>query len=152
MARLQPEELKKNPLFEYLTVDEITRVIGLGERRQYDVDDLVFQQNDEAKYLYIVEDGLVGMIVQLRPGNQLTVATEAEGGAFGWAALLPPNRHSAAAKCFQPSEIIALSGEKLRELCYRDLNMGVRFMEGLARFIVERLNNTNLVMLEAMWK
>ena len=23
MARLQPEELKKNPLFEYLTVDEI---------------------------------------------------------------------------------------------------------------------------------
>ena len=152
MARLQPEEIRKILLFEYLTVDEITKIIGLGERRQYNTDDFIFQQDDEAKNLYIVEDGLVGMIVQLRPNTRLTVATESKGGAFGWAALLPPNSHSAAAKCFQPSEIIALSGEKLRDLCYLELDMGVRFMEGLARFIVERLNNTNLVMLEAMWK
>jgi CRP-like cAMP-binding protein len=152
MEPIMPEELKKNPLFESLDLDEIRRIIGFAERNSYAKGDFVFSQDAEARKLYVIEEGLVNIILQLRPDRQLTIATEAKGGAFGWAALLPPHRHGAAAKCLEPCQLLEIDGNKLRGICYQEPILGVKFMEGLARFIASRLQNTNLAMLGAMWQ
>lgn len=152
MANLGPQELKANPLFQYLELEEIARVLGMSERESFQKGESVFQQDDEAKKLYVVERGLVAMVLQISPEKQLTIVTEGRGGAFGWAALLPPHKHSAVARCQDATELLAIDGPKLRELCFGEPALGVRLMEGVAQFIATRLYNTNLVMLNAMWR
>ena len=151
METLEPGELKKIPIFQNLDNAGISEILKLSERHNYAKDDLVFQQDEEAKRLFIVEKGLVAMIIQLRPGTERSVATESRGGAFGWAALLPPYRHSTSAKCREPSQLLVLDGSKVRELCYEKPDLGVKFMEGLAQFIANRIRWTNLRIIEARW-
>lgn len=152
MEPLGIEELKKkNPLFQILENDQAAKVLALAERVKYEKDDIVFEQDQEAKRLFIVEEGLVAMVIQLRPTLERIVATESRGGAFGWAALLPPFRHTTIARCNEPSQLLALDGKKLRELCYQEPSLGVKFMEGLAYFIANRIYWTNLKMIDAMW-
>ena len=152
MEQLMPEELKKNPLFEGLDLDEISKIMGFAERKNYNKGDFVFAQDDEARKLYVIEKGLVNIVLQIRPTTHLTIVTEAKGGAFGWAAVLPPHRHTATATCLEPCQLLEIDGSKLREICYQEPQLGVKFMEGMARFIAVRLRNTNLAMLETFWK
>ena len=151
METLGPEELKKIPLFQNLDSNEVAEVLKLSERQDYAKDDFVFQQEDEAKRLFIVEKGLVAMVIQLKPGTVRVIATESRGGAFGWAALLPPHRHTTSAKCLEPSQLLALDGSKVRELCYQEPHLGVKFMEGLALFIANRIYWTNLRLIDDIW-
>lgn len=152
MANLGPQELKANPLFQYLELEEIDRVLGMAQRESFQKGESVFRQDDEAKKLYLVEKGLIAMVLQISPDRQLTIVTEGRGGAFGWAALLPPHKHSAVARCSEATDLLAIDGPKLRELCFGEPALGVRLMQGVAQFIAARLYNTNLVMLNAMWR
>jgi CRP-like cAMP-binding protein len=151
METLGPGELKRIALFQDLDSNEMAEILKMSERQEYAKDDLVFRQEDEAKQLFIVEKGLVAMVIQLKPGAERVVATESRGGAFGWAALLPPQHHTTSAKCQEPTRLLVLDGAKVRELCYKNPRLGVKVMEGLARFIANRIYSTNLRMLDAMW-
>ena len=151
METFGPEELKKIPLFQNLDSNEMAKILGLSERRIYKKGDVVFRQDQEAKKLFIVENGTVAMIIKLRPGIERTVVTEGRGGAFGWSALLPPYRHTTLAKCREPSQLLEFEGSKVRELCYKEPLLGVKVMEGLAQFIANRVYWTNLRLIDAMW-
>ncbi len=151
METLGPEELKKIPIFQNLDDAEISEILELSERRNYAKEDTVFQQDEEAEKLFIVEKGLVAMVLRLKQGNEQSVATESKGGAFGWAALLPPHRHTTSAKCREQSQLLILDGSKLREYCYGKPHVGVKVMEGLAQFVANRMYWTNLRMIDTIW-
>ncbi len=152
METLRPEDLKENSMFQNLDSREMGKIMELSERKTYSTGSFVFSGGEEARQLFLVEKGLVGIIVQLRPTTQLTVSTESRGGILGWSALVPPHSYTASAKCFEQCELLAFEGAKLREFCYREPDVGVKIMEGLAHLIAVRLSSTNLKMLEAMWK
>ena len=152
METLGTEALKKNPVFQDLDSEQLKKIIGFSERQKYEAGSFVFLQDKEARQLFVLEKGLVGIIIQIRPGTQLTIATESKGGLFGWSALVPPHRYTASAKCLEQSQILAFEGAKLREFCYLKPDIGIRIMEGLARLIALRLQSTNLQALDAMWK
>lgn len=145
------EHLKKNPVFRNLDPAEMEKVVGLFERRSYRAGDSVLTQDEEAKTLFIVERGLVGITMRATHTSEVTVATESSGGAFGWSALVHPQRYTASAKCFQDSELFALDGAKLRELCYREPRLGVKIMEGLACLVAMRLDSARVQLLD-MWR
>ncbi len=146
------EHVKENPVLRHLDPEEMEKVIGLSEKKTYRAGDFVFLQDAEAKTLFIVEKGLVGIIIQPTRTTQVTVSTESRGGAFGWSALVhPQRRYTASAKCSKDSELLALDGSKLRELCYREPTLGVKIMEGLACLIAVRLDSARLQLLD-MWR
>ena len=149
---LKPEDLMTNPLFQNFDVKEIEKLLRFVERQSYNKGDFIFRRDEEAHKFYLIEKGTVNIILQLRPTTQLTIATETSRGAFGWSALIPPHSYTAAAKCLEPCQLLALDGAKIREICYQEPRLGVKLMENLARFIAVRLHNTNLAMAEAMWK
>jgi len=153
MGKSSLEELmKKNLLFQNLESDEVAKILALSEKQNYQAGDLVFAQDQEAKKLFVVEKGSVGMILQLKPGTEQMIATELSGGLFGWAALLPPYRYTTSAKCLEPSQLITLDGSKVRALCFQEPRLGVVLMEGLAQFIANRIYWTNTRLIEDIWK
>ena len=149
---LLEELVKKNPMFQNLERDEVAKIFAPSETQNYQAGDFVFAQDQEAKKLFIVEKGLVGMILQLKPGTERMVATEPSGGLFGWNALLPPYRYTTSAKCLEPSQLVTLDGSKVRELCFQEPRLGVRLMEGLASFIANRIYWTNIRLIDDIWK
>jgi len=152
MTMPKPEDLMTNPLFQGFDTEQIEQVLRFVERQNYAKGDFIFKQNDTAHQLYIIEQGLVNIRLQIREGTELTIVTEGKGAAFGWSALIPPHHYTADAKCLEPCQVLALDGAKVRELCYQEPTLGVKLMENLARFIAVRLQNTNLAMVGAMWK
>jgi CRP-like cAMP-binding protein len=52
------------------------KVIGLSERKTYRAGDFMFKQDEEADRLFLVEKGLVGIIIQATSTMQVTVCTE----------------------------------------------------------------------------
>jgi len=146
-----PEHLKQNPILQHLDIAELKKVVELSERKTYKAGDFVFKQNEAATKLYFVDKGRVGIIMQPTSTRQVTVSTESRGGVFGWSALLHPRVYTAAAKCFEDCELLALEGTKLRELCYREPRLGVKVMEGLASLIAARLDSTRLQLMD-MWE
>ena len=149
---LKPEDLATNPLFQGFDTKEIEKLLRFVERQNYNKGDFIFKQDDEAHKLYIIEKGMVNILLQLKSTTQLTIATETSGGAFGWSALIPPHRYTADAKCLEPCQLLALDGAKVRELCYQEPDLGVKLMENLACFIAKRLQNTDLALVGAMWE
>jgi CRP-like cAMP-binding protein len=150
MGTLHPEDLKGNLLFANLGLEQIAAILEISTVEEYASGEVVFRQDDEAKTLYVVEKGLVAMVLNVMPNKELTIVTESKGGAFGWAAVIPPHQRSSSAKCFEPSRLLAIEGEKVRALCLREPDLGMKFMTGLAQFIASRLRDTTLVALEAM--
>ena len=146
------EDLRGNLMFQELELEEMREILGFSERQTYSADSFVFKQDEESHKLFLVEKGLIGVIIQIRPSTQLAIATESRGGILGWSALVPPHVYTASAKCFEQTELLAIEGRKLRELCYQNTGLGVKVMEGLARLIAVRLQKTNLQVLDAMWK
>ena len=151
MEALWLEQLKKNPLFQYLSTGEIVAILELAVKQDYEKGDLVFKEDDEAKNLFIIETGLVAMTKRIKANTERTIVTETKGGAFGWSALLVPYRYSTSAICREPSHLLALEGTKLRKLCYQKPEMGMKVMEGLAQFMADRIYSTNLRLIDAMW-
>jgi CRP/FNR family cyclic AMP-dependent transcriptional regulator len=149
---LKPKDLTTNPLFRGFDVKEIEKLLRFVEERSYNKGDFIFKQNEEAHKLYIIEKGMVNILLQLRPTTQLTIATETSGGALGWSAIIPPHQYTADAKCLEPCQLLALDGAKVRELCYQEPDLGVKLMENLACLIAKRLQNTDLALVGAMWE
>lgn len=152
METLGPEALKENQLFQDLEPEMLRKILEFSERREYEAGSLVFSQDEEAEKIFLVEDGLVGVIMEIDPSTKLTIATESKGGIVGWSAVIPPHNYTALAKCFKHSWLVALDGKKLRELCHQEPELGLRVMEELATLIAFRLQKTNLQVLDAMWR
>ena len=149
---LKPENLTANPLFRGFDINELEKLLRCAERQNFNKEDVIFKQGEEGRKLYIIEKGMVNIVLKLKETTQLTIATETSGGAFGWSALIPPHRYTTDVKCLEPCQLLAFDGTKVRELCYQEPNLGVKLMENLACFIATRLQHTNLAMVGAMWE
>jgi CRP/FNR family cyclic AMP-dependent transcriptional regulator len=152
METLGPEALKENQLFQDLEPEMLRKILEFTERRECEAGSLVFSQDEEAEKIFLVEEGLVGVVIEISPSTKLTIASESKGGIIGWSAVVPPHRYTASAKCFKRSRLLALDGKKLREFCHQEPELGLRIIEELATVIALRLQKTNLQVLDAMWR
>lgn len=138
------EILRKAEIFEGLTDDELNKVDRICDIEVYEPGAIIFNENDEAKKLYIVESGRVSIRIEIGPDRYLPVFSCSEGCVFGWSPLVPPYQYTAGAKCMEKSTVVAIDGAKLRELCHSDTHLCSVVMAGIARLISSRLRNTRL--------
>jgi CRP-like cAMP-binding protein len=92
--------LAKVSLFSQLTPGELDIVDGLLHRREYVIDEVVFDEGEEGRALYLVLDGEVTL--SRRHGEVIEhVATLAAGSFFGDMALLDALPRTAQARASQ---------------------------------------------------
>ena len=61
------------------------------------------------------------------------------GGTFGWSALVEPNLATLSAHTTKPCKLVAIDGQKLRQLLEDDLSMGYQVMTKLAALVARKL-------------
>jgi len=104
---------------------------------------VLFEQGDQAEFLYLVVSGEVTIRYKPEDGPPITVSRVRSGGIVGWSAALGSRYYTSGAECSVYTQMLRVRGEDLRDLCDHYPETGVLILERMAAVIAERLSSTH---------
>lgn len=142
---ISDDDLKKIKLFKDLTEEELNKVKDICDEEQYSKWDTIFSEESSSDKLYVLKKGMVAIEIQVSAEKAVNVYTVShEGDSFGWSSLVEPYKFTAKARCIEDSTIIAIDGNKLKELISKDYRLGYIIMGKIAKVLSKRLQCTRL--------
>jgi len=108
--------LKKVPLFESLTLDQLDAVAQLAEEREFQPGDVIVREGDPGGQLYLLLEGAVDVYLHHGAPAEERLRTVEAVGYFGEMAVLDDQPRSATIVALRPSRLLALEGTSLKEL------------------------------------
>lgn len=146
MAKL--DIIRENYLFRELSPAQLEKVATTSQEKAYEAGQFIFKEGDQAKSLYILEDGKVLLEMRIAPYPQRAPSPSAvidvvgKGETFGWSALVPPHIFTLSASTAEKCRVIIIDGGKLTELMDADPVMGYEVVKRLAKIISNRLKRS----------
>ncbi len=145
MALMQA--LKKAALFERLSDSELEKIASLSREEEYRAGEIIFEEGESARNLYIVKGGEIALETQLDLGPHvapklITIEVLTAGEVFGWSALVKPHVLTLSARCVRTAKVIVIEGAALRRLLDSDARIGQKVMARLADIVASRLKET----------
>lgn len=132
------DELKEVTLFKGLEADELEILEPLFELYRYHSGTVIFQQGDQAVYLYLILNGSVEIRHKPYDGPPITVTRVSQGGAFGWSAAIGNETYTSSAICYEELVALRIAGHDLRKFYKKYPNTGKIFLDRLARVVSNR--------------
>jgi toluene monooxygenase system ferredoxin subunit len=130
-------------LIEDLSKEQIDLLKPLFREVQFDVDEVIFSQGEEAKYIYFVVEGEVAIRFKPDDGPLLTVSMVKKGGVFGWSSAVGSHSYTSSAVCSKEGTFLRLEGQDLKDLCEKYPDTGILILDRLAGVIAQRLRGTH---------
>ena len=93
---------------------------------------VIFQQGDQAEFLYLVIDGKVDMSFKPYDGIPITISHVGKGGLFGWSAVVGSEEYTSSAMAIEDVEAFRVHGSDLRKFCVEHPEAGKDILERLA--------------------
>ena len=141
---ISPEVLRRYPYFADVKDDSLREVAMISEEESVPAGTVIFREDDKADDLYIIAEGEVDIQYTLGSGEQRTVDTAVAGELIMWSALVEPFRSTAIGTVRQDAKLVAINGEKLRDLCEKDHDLGYRMSIGLIKLLATRLEGARV--------
>lgn len=137
------ECLRTGGLFAGLSDPILDRITAFCREETFQAGAVIFSEGDEARTLYILQEGVVTIRIQPAAGAKSIVVEPIEKcGVFGWSALVEPNVYTASAVCATDAQVIAIDGQKLIATLKEFPSAGLVVMQRLAATISSRLRRT----------
>ena len=147
--------LKRAEVFLGLSDSDLGKIAALPSCREetYQSEEVIFRDGDEAKHLYVLEEGRVDLVMEVPPrskqaATKVVVDRITTGGLFGWSALVRPHLYVMSAICEEPSRVVSISGADLLSLFESDYHIGYKTFQGLAHIIGARLRDVEQVLIK----
>lgn len=144
--------LKRAEVFLGLDDSQLKKIAALPSCREeaYQGEEVIFRAGDEAKYLYVLKEGQVDLVMEVPStepeAKQIVVDRITKGGFFGWSALVRPHFYVMSAICKEPSKVVIISGGELIALFEQDYYIGYKVLQSLSHIIGARLRDV-----EQLW-
>ncbi len=106
-------------------------------QKHYDKNEVIFYENEEAKYYYQILDGAVKMINDNNEGKQFLQGLFSSGNSFGEPPLLINKKYPSTAVTVKESLILRIPKEDFLELVYKNPEL----KSELLQLFAERLYN-----------
>lgn len=132
------DALERSVFFEGLSAADLELLTPYFRPQVYPLDTAVFEQGDNAEYLYLVVRGEVAIRFKPDDGAMMTVTHVQPGGVFGWSAALGNVAYTSGAMCMTDCEVLRVRGNDLRALCDKHPEVGKVILDRLAAVISER--------------
>lgn len=134
------EVLKRSDIFHYLEEeDELKLAEKMCTPQVFEAGTIICRQGVEEENIYIIEEGLVSIILELGPTDKRQIQTAANFECFGWSATIPPFRCTCTAKALERTRVLAFKGMELRNLIYSNPKLCAEVAGGVAYVISQRL-------------
>lgn len=133
------EVLKRSDLFHYLDEKDLKVVAEMCAVEEFKPGEIIFRQGKDAEKIYVVEDGLVSLQLELGPTERRQIQAASNFECFGWAATVPPYRRLSMAKAEEKTKVLAFEGMKLRNLVNTNPKLCAEIAGGAAYVISLRI-------------
>lgn len=144
--------LKGYAFFKGFTEEETKKLADIAVEQSYKAGFQIWKRGDQAKNLYLLEEGKVVMAMDTymgtaKPPMPVTVDIVTKGEAMGWSAVVEPYLYTLGALCIADSKAIVFDADKLRELINKEILLGLKFMKAAAKVIASRLTHTQIILI-----
>ncbi len=135
------EILRKCDVFHGLNDEQLQVVAKLCTPEVFEPGEIICKQDVRGDKAYIIEDGLVGIILEVGPLSQRQVQSASASDVIGWSAMIEPYTCTATAKAIEKTRVLAFNGEEAHNLCLTTPEIGCRISRGIARVVAARLRH-----------
>jgi len=136
------EVLMRSDVFHYLEEDELKIVAKMCTQEVFEAGTIICKQDREEKYIFVIEEGLVSILLELGPTDRRQIQTASNFECFGWSATIPPFHCTATAKALERTKVLAFNGRELRNLIYTNPKLCAEIAGGVAYVISQRLRTS----------
>jgi CRP-like cAMP-binding protein len=134
--------LDQIPLFSDLGSTRLALLRPLFHRCDCEAGEVIFEQGDIARYLFIVVEGSVSIRYKPDDAPELDVTSIQPGGVFGWSAAFGCGFYTSGAICLTDCNLLRVQGSKLKQLRENHPETGILILERLAAVVAKRLKGT----------
>jgi CRP-like cAMP-binding protein len=125
--------------------------LGLLERictsHAFEAGTSICKQGKMGAKLYVIENGLVAITLEVGPMAQRQVQAASNFESFGWSAMIEPHVYTATARAMEKTTALAVGGAELSNLCSAHPDMGVVVFKAVARVVAARLHEAYVQLL-----
>lgn len=136
-----PGSIPISEIMNGLNEKQRDKVRNLGHVETYEQNAVICTEGEEARKLYLVEEGQVAVQSELGRGMRIPITIVSEGQAFGWSVLVPPHKLVATVTASSKAKVLAIEREPLLSLMRADPSLGLTIMQNIASIISSRLRN-----------
>ena len=143
------ELLKQMEFFQGFREEHLEKLAAIGSVVQFGPRETVFQQDQFAKFVYVIVSGQVGLAVcDQHKSICREISVIGHGELMGWSPIVNRPRLFDSARTRTPVKAIRFEGSALRQLCEQDKGFGYEFISHAAHVLAHRLGDTRLQLLE----
>jgi len=135
------EVLRKSDLFRGLTDEQLGVVEKMCTAEVFESGAIICKQDRTEERIYVIEEGLVGIFVEVGPLSQRQIQAASNFETFGWSAMIEPHVCTATAKTLEKTKVLAFTGQELCDLCLTKPDIGCKVCRAVARIVAARLRH-----------
>jgi len=144
------DDLKSINMLSYLNDSMLENLATITSINEYRAGDYIFNEGDNAKSLYSVIDGKVGLEIEKNSSTRILIDNITKGMTLGFSALVDTEEKSytTSAKALTDTKLFIWKTADLETLFYQDYEMGFLFMKRIAKIVKTRLQIRNVQFLD----
>jgi len=144
-------KLSEVEAFRGLSPEELEKIAAITIIDRFRSGEVIFEDSYPGHDLYVIISGRVSVQMEsITPHGVVSLTTIKPGEILGEFALIDSEPRSATALCTEETEVLIISGDRLRDLFERQNHIGFIVMRNLARIVCERIRRTNRILLNTM--
>lgn len=146
MSSMQ-ENLARHLFLKDLKASHVELLAECASQAHFKKGTHMFREGEKADRLYLIQEGRVGIRLEMPSRDPLTIMTVGPGGVAGWSWLFPSQEWQFAVWVLDETEAITLDAECLFEKCKQDYELGFELMWRCSHIMADRLTATRLQLL-----
>jgi len=135
------EVLRRSDLFGALSDEQLGVVEKMCTSEVFEPGAIMCKQDRKEERLYVIEEGLVGIVLEVGPLTQRQIQAASNFETVGWSAMIEPHVCTATAKAMEKTKVLAFAGGDLCDLCFSKPEIGCRVCRAVARIVAARLRH-----------
>lgn len=135
------EVLRKSDLFRGLNDEQLAVVEKMCTSEVFEPGAIICKQDTKSDKIYVIEEGLAGIILELGPLAQRQVQGISNFETFGWSAMIEPHTSTATVKAIEKTKVLAFNGQELCDLCLTKPEVGCKVGRAVALIVAIRLRH-----------
>lgn len=137
------KDVNRVAILNGLDADQMKLLEPLFEKFSCSPGRVIFQQGEQADFLYLLIDGKVDMSFKPYDGNPITISHIGEGGLFGWSAVVGSDKYTSSAVAIEAVNAVRVHGSDLRKICREHPKAGKEILERLADGVSSRWKDSH---------
>ncbi len=135
------EILRKSEVFSSLNDEQLKLVSKVSKPETFEPGAIICKQDTKLDNIYVIEEGLVGIILEAGPLSQRQVQSATRFEVVGWSALTPPYVSTATAKAVEKTKVIAVDANELGRLFRSNPELMYKVGSSIACLVAKRLRS-----------